>query len=91
MHIVHIRTLSLLVDQHTSNLCVQLAITIYTSFSILQFSDMLLHTYPAVNGMYKFKDRMQLCEMQVQDSAVSADPYSFEVHCTSRSLLLIAT
>ena len=52
---------------------------------------MLLHTYPAVNGMYKFKDEMPLCEMQVQDSDVSTDPLSFEVHCTSRSLLLIAT
>ena len=56
-----------------------------------QFSDVLLHTYPAHNGVYKFKDEMALCEMHIQAPTVSLFPHSFEVHCTARSLLLVAT
>ena len=58
--------------------------------SRLQFSDKLLHTYPSGTDIYKFKNEMPIYGMQVDEPTVSLTPFSFNVHSTTRSLILVA-
>ena len=57
---------------------------------LLQFSDKLLHTSPSGADIYKFRDEMPIYGMQVDEPAVSLMPFCFNVHSTTRSLILIA-